>query len=108
MQNPCGIQVSASNDSIELVVDLNVYNLDAVKRAGYKFSDRCGVLLTQIEDGKLHVQLNSIKKISKDNLLMMFCNELLDQDLRISIAKETEPVRNLILAYAFSKTSLSD
>ena len=32
--------------------------------------------------------------------------EVLDQDLRASISRETEPVRNAILAMAFSRTGL--
>lgn len=35
-----------------------------------------------------------------------FKREVLDQDLRSTIASETEQIRNLILAHAFSKTSL--
>jgi His-Xaa-Ser system protein HxsD len=35
-----------------------------------------------------------------------FKRELLDQQLRLQIKKETEPARNLILAYAFSRTGL--
>ena len=35
-----------------------------------------------------------------------FKKEILDQDLRESIKRETEPVRNLVLAQAFSKTNL--
>ena len=41
-------------------------------------------------------------------LINEFKRELLDQQLRISIKKETEPQRNLILAYAFSKTGLQE
>ena len=32
--------------------------------------------------------------------------EVLDQDLRASISRETEPARNAILALAFSRTGL--
>ena len=35
-----------------------------------------------------------------------FRKEVLDQDLREKIKKESEPLRNLILAHAFSKTTL--
>jgi hypothetical protein len=37
-----------------------------------------------------------------------FRNELLDQDLRETIAEETGRVRNLLLAQAFSGLSLTD
>ena len=35
-----------------------------------------------------------------------FKNEVLDQDLRSIIAKETEATRNAVLAFALSKTGL--
>ena len=35
-------------------------------------------------------------------------NEVLDQELRIEIANKTDGVKNLILAFAFSKSGLSD
>ena len=35
-----------------------------------------------------------------------FKKEVLDQDLREKLKVETEPVRNLILAHAFSKTGI--
>jgi len=41
-----------------------------------------------------------------DSIVETFRKEVLDQDLRGSIKAETESVRNLILAHAFSRTSL--
>ena len=35
-------------------------------------------------------------------------SEVIDQSLRLRIARETEPLRNLIFALAFSRTGLSD
>jgi His-Xaa-Ser system protein HxsD len=43
-----------------------------------------------------------------DKLVGEFCNEVLDQDLRETVAEETTGIRNLLLAQAFSKTSLID
>lgn len=43
-----------------------------------------------------------------EGLVAAFRNEVLDQDLRSIIAKETEAIRNAVLAFAFSKTGLQD
>ena len=48
--------------------------------------------------------LFSEKKIQE--YLDDFKKEVLDQDLRENIKRETEAVRNLILSHAFSKTGL--
>jgi His-Xaa-Ser system protein HxsD len=38
--------------------------------------------------------------------LQDFKRELIDQELRMKIKSETEAVRNLVLAYTFSRTGL--
>ena len=43
-----------------------------------------------------------------DETAGQFCNEVLDQELREEIASESRGVRDLLLAHAFSKTSLID
>ena len=39
-------------------------------------------------------------------IVAAFRNEVLDQDLRAVIAKQTEATRNAVLAFALSKTGL--
>lgn len=85
-----------------------VYSLEAIKKAAYRFSDRISVEI--IPRGNLtecicdFVRPASQEQI--DKTLQDFRTEVLDHDLRLVIAKETEPMRNAILAYAFSKTGL--
>jgi His-Xaa-Ser system protein HxsD len=43
-----------------------------------------------------------------DQIAGEFCNELLDQTLREIVARESEPVRNLVLAHALSRTPFAD
>ena len=49
-----------------------------------------------------------VREVAVPTLEGEFRNELLDQDLRETIAEETERVRNLLLAQAFSGLSLTD
>jgi His-Xaa-Ser system protein HxsD len=42
-----------------------------------------------------------------ERIVAAFRSEVLDQDLRSIIAKETEGVRNAVLAFALSKTSIA-
>jgi len=95
----------------DVSLDLNttVYRLTAIKKAAYKFGDRCHVGMEPLDDTRVRVTLRA--KRSLDNLEFLrgeFQNEVLDQDLRETVAAETEGVRNLILAQAFSRTSLVD
>jgi His-Xaa-Ser system protein HxsD len=68
-------------------------------------------LITSIHDEaesyRVDVQLpKELSEESVSHLLQEFQKEVLDQDLREHIKKETESYRNLILAHTFSKTSL--
>jgi len=87
----------------------DVFELEAMKRAAYSFSDRISVQITKDATGiRCFLQpLHSGSELDLQALEGLFRNEVLDQDLRIKIAAETEGYRNLILSLAFSKTPLS-
>ncbi|SOY74516.1 Radical SAM pair-associated protein [Cupriavidus phytorum] len=90
-----------------LELDAAVYSLEAVQKAAYRFIDRLTILISQ-RQGTVICELDSVSgaQIPTDDLLADFKRELLDQQLRFQIKRETEPTRNLILAYAFSRTGL--
>ena len=91
-----------------MTFDSTVYRLSAIKKAAYKFGGLFHILIEQ------HDQVTDVRMKPKesnapiDTLVGDFCNEVLDQDLRETVAEETVGVRNLLLAQAFSKTSLID
>jgi His-Xaa-Ser system protein HxsD len=91
----------------QLELDSSVYRLEAVQKAAYRFIDRLTVLISQ-QYGKVVCEITPIvgNKQSFEVVLSDFKRELLDQQLRLQIKEETEPARNLILAYAFSRTGL--
>lgn len=93
---------------IELFFDTNVYKLDIIKNAAYRFTDLFSVDF-ELDSSRIKCLLSFSDKKSKefvDQTVSNFKNEVLDQDLREKISIETEPIRNLILAHAFSRTSL--
>ena len=86
----------------------DTFTLETVKRAAYRFVDRASFDIRTTGD-EIVVRLDFAPPIASDEadtLLNEFCNEVLDQDLRRTIAEETAPIRNAILAYAFSRTGL--
>jgi His-Xaa-Ser system protein HxsD len=88
--------------------DCDVYRVTAVKKAAYKYGGAFHILIEET-DGSVVVSLRPTS--SNDNpeeALGKFCNEVLDQELREQIAAETNGIRDLLLAQAFSKTSLID
>ncbi|MES0064172.1 His-Xaa-Ser system protein HxsD [Mesorhizobium sp. M0041] len=88
--------------------DLSVFSLDCVKRAAYRVTGNAAVEIT-IEGGFAVCTINFSKaaaRTSADAAVERLRLEVLDQDLRSSIAAETATVRKAILALAFSKSGL--
>ena len=94
--------------SLTLEFDESLLSAETVKRAAYRFTGRASFAFER-ERGRLQCTLLFSPPLPRDEadaLAQEFRNEVLDQDLRASIAAETEPMRNAILAYAFSRTGL--
>lgn len=95
------------SDAITVTFDASVFSVLAVKKAAYVLS---GVATAEIRfDGHtLTCELNpsALGKFSPEEIREKFRLEVLDQDLRERIAEETAPLRNAILAHAFSGTGL--
>ncbi len=97
------------SSSIEVSFSPGIFSLETVKKASYKFTDLVAFEFTQGDGGGIKVVLAPIKEKSAEDLELIskqFKNEVLDQDLRTIVAQETEGIRNLILAQAFSRTDL--
>lgn len=93
--------------SAELTFDTASHTADAIQRAAYRFCDRISIEL--VSDEAAHrCTLKPVGDASLDALIGDFRTEVLDQVLRERIRAETEPIRTMILAQAFSKTGVVD
>lgn len=103
--------VSKLPDGYGVSLDTTIYNLEAIKKAAYKFADRASLIIVPGPGTHVSIVFNFTAEhvdFEPEQIIGDFCNELLDQDLRGQIKKETEPLRNLLLAQAFSRTKLVD
>jgi len=83
-----------------------VYGIESIKKAAYRFIDKFSIDIV-LSDDAVECQLNfPDAEKSIPFWVDEFKKEVLDQDLRQQIKTESEPVRNLILAHAFSQSSL--
>ncbi len=92
----------------EVAFESSVTSIDALKKAAYRYIDRFSLeLLTKKSTYVCLLKFKSeLSEEIKDQFVDDFRKEVLDQELRASINTETEQVRNLILAHAFSKTGV--
>ncbi len=90
-------------------VDLDIYGLPALLKVAHKFTDRCFVHLQYRTERVVEVRLHAkAPQVPLDGIAGEFCNEVLDQRLREIVARESEPVRNLVLAHALSRVDLAN
>jgi His-Xaa-Ser system protein HxsD len=104
-----GGEIELVAGEIKLVLDLRSYRLVAIKKAAYRFADRFTAMLGSPDQDRLPVALRFKPNVSPSaarEATREFFQELLDQELREQIAEETNAVRTLILAHAFSNVDL--
>lgn len=96
--------------TIRVTFDARVFPLSVVKKAAYRFLKTFVTEITQEGDTWV-CALNFVDQTdlaTAEQAAQELRAEVLDQDLRASISRETEPVRNAILALAFSRTGLQE
>jgi His-Xaa-Ser system protein HxsD len=93
--------------SVELTFDAASHSVDAIQRAAYRFSDRVSCELVSGE-AEHRCTLTAVADIDLDAQIADFRTEVLDHVLRERIRTETEPIRTMILAQAFSRTGVVD
>jgi His-Xaa-Ser system protein HxsD len=90
---------------ITLIFDQTTVDLDALQRSAYAVAAEMTVDIRL--SGKDYVCTLFARHLDADDQLQhRFRAEVNDQILRARIAKETEPLRNLVFALAFSQTGL--
>ncbi|RYZ35808.1 MAG: His-Xaa-Ser system protein HxsD [Myxococcaceae bacterium] len=95
--------------AVALNIDLRVYRLSAVQKAGYRFAEHFTTVLGAPADHGLPVTCvfrpGALETDAREAVRRFF-QELLDQELREQIGDETRAIRALIIAQAFSRTDL--
>ncbi len=94
--------------TLTVTFDAKVYLLTAVKKAAYRHLAAFATHISVIgEDIRCELTFTPpVTTQEGERLANDLRKEVLDQDLREQLYRETEAVRNVILAHAFSKTDL--
>ena len=100
--------VEVGDDALTLRVDREVYSDEAIFRTCYLFTDRCYLWLDR--DGPDHLVVRFRKRTDADltHIVGEFGNELINQRLRIALARETHDIRKLIVTRAFADADFTD
>ena len=93
---------------IMLVFDQATVDLDALQRGAYAVAAEMTVDIRVRGADYVCTLFPRRRDADGDDLRHRFRAEVNDQILRVRIAKETEPLRNLVFALAFSQTGLAE
>jgi His-Xaa-Ser system protein HxsD len=91
---------------ITLAFDQATVDLDALQRSAYAVAAEMTVDIRVSGADYACTLFPRDRHPNDDDLKHRFRAEVNDQILRVRIAKETEPLRNLVFALAFSQTGL--
>jgi len=93
------------NDSeLLLKVNKNLYDSEAVLQTSYKFTDRCYIHIDPISEDVIGVyfKLKHGDLASLEETVNEFCNELIDQQVRVIVERNYGSIRDEIVKKAFS------
>jgi His-Xaa-Ser system protein HxsD len=93
---------------ITLAFDQATADLDALQRSAYAVAAEMTVDIRVCGPDYVCTLFPRRRDTTGDELKHRFRAEVNDQILRVRIAKETEPLRNLVFALAFSQTGLAE
>jgi His-Xaa-Ser system protein HxsD len=94
--------------AITLAFDQATVGLDALQRSTYAVAAEMTVEIRVCGADFVCTLFRRMENTTDDELKHRFRTEVTDQVLRARIAKETEPLRNLVFALAFSQTGLAE
>lgn len=101
--------IDVKSNGFKVIVDLNLYDKDAIVKSMYKFS-HLYYIHQQTDNNKSN--LVNIVFESKDdnavdeNVLKQFCNELIDQQVRFNTNLQFGHIRDLIVEEAFKPVNV--
>ena len=93
------------NGGLKVTLSREIYKREAVMEASYKFTGLCTVLIKPSTDKGLEVIFEPKKQgigQDLDDLTSRFCNEVLDQQIRLDLEKRYGKIRELIVKHALS------
>lgn len=91
------------NGGFQVSVDLNIYSVDAVTATTYKYTDKFYIHQQTTDVKTMNVIFeakDSCDPVSAE-IVKQFCNDLIDQQVRVLVNRDFGHIRDLIVEEAF-------
>jgi len=98
------IIIKIEDNKLLIVLKKELYEKDAVFSAAYKFTDKCVILIEPIDPFSIGVYFkpkSDPKDVDLGKIAEDYCNEVLDQQIRLDLEKRYGNIRELIVRHAF-------
>ena len=96
--------IQENENKLVVVLSKSLYEKEAVFAAAYKFTDKSTILIEPYDESSVAVYFKR-----KDNanvglyeIALKFCNEVLDQQVRLDLENRYGNIKELIYRHAFS------
>ena len=96
-------------ECVLLKFDVRLYSFDAIQKAAYRSMNYLTADISLTDSSEIACNVYPNQSINEEQFkfgLEEFKKHVIDYQLRSTIKKESEPLRNLILGVAFSNTGL--
>jgi His-Xaa-Ser system protein HxsD len=99
--------VEKGEDCLTAVVNTTIHPKEALLRTCYAFTDRCYLFLDPLDGDRVRVRFRKRRQAADlTRVVAEFGNALIDHTLRVTIARETQTIRELIVTQAFAEADL--
>ena len=89
------------NNKFQVVVDMSLYTKESLVAACYKFTDRFYVYQQKDEENIVVLFESKDGNTISEEIVKLFCNELIDQQVRYNTNQQFGHIRDLIVEEAF-------
>lgn len=91
------------NGGFQVSVDLSIYSVDAVTATSYKFTDKFYVHQQTGDEKTMNVIFETKDNTApvSEEIVKQFCNDLIDQQVRVLVNRDFGHIRDLIVEEAF-------
>jgi len=86
-----GIVTKLEDGRLFIKLNTSIYEKEAVMAAAYKMTDSCFIIIKPLDNTLVGIFFESKK----------FCNEVLDQQVRLDVEKRYGNIRDLLIMQAF-------
>lgn len=94
-------EIKYINNCIELYFNKEFFEKESVLKTLKKFSTTLSLDLIPFDEQHIKITIHANDNYSLEESKKLFCNELFDQQIREDLAKQYNPIREIIYKRAF-------